>query len=50
MKFQMYDVVRLKHARESLKSGAVGTIVMAYESPREGYDVEFRTLKKKCLS
>ena len=45
MKFQMYEVVRLKRATEGLHEGAEGTIVTAYDSPREGYTVEFPELK-----
>lgn len=43
--FNMYDVVKLKHPRanDGLDAGAVGTIVMAYDFPRPGYEVEFTT-------
>jgi hypothetical protein len=47
MKFQMYDLVRLKHPQRGLASGAKGTVVMAYEYPREGYDVEFPDLRQE---
>ena len=39
--FSEYEVVRLKSDKEGLKAGAEGTIVMAYEYPRIGYQVEF---------
>ena len=41
MQFRMYDVVRLTRVTRGLAAGAEGTIVMAYEFPREGYEVEF---------
>lgn len=44
MKFRLYDVVRLAGPREGIAKGAEGTIVMTYEFPREGYDVEFAEL------
>jgi hypothetical protein len=44
MKFHLYDVVRLTHYKHGLAVGAEGTIVMAYEFPREGYEVEFSDL------
>lgn len=47
MKFQMYDVVRLIRARAGLPAGAQGTIVMMYEGPKEGYDVEFPDLNEE---
>lgn len=46
MKFNMYDVVRLKEAKGGLPAGARGTVVMAYQYPREGYDVEFPELRE----
>ena len=45
MKFQMYEMVRLKKAMSGLPAGAKGTIVMAYDYPREGYEVEFPELQ-----
>jgi Domain of unknown function (DUF4926) len=45
MKFQMYDVVQLKCAKAGLATGTRGTIVMTYEHPEEGYEVEFPDLK-----
>lgn len=50
MKFQIYDVVQLKCAKGGLVAGTQGTIVMAYEYPKEGYDVEFPVgyLKHLC--
>ena len=41
----MFDVVRLGRALHGLAAGAEGTIVMAYQYPREGYEVEFSDLK-----
>jgi hypothetical protein len=46
MKFQMYDVVQLKCAKGGLAAGTQGTIVMTYEYPKEGYDMEFPDLKE----
>ena len=41
--FSEYDVVKLKraHAAQGLEAGAVGAIVMAYDSLPPGYEVEF---------
>lgn len=44
MRFQMYDVVRLKSEKNGLPRGTEGTVVMAYEHPTEGYSVEFPDL------
>jgi hypothetical protein len=41
----MYEIVRLKKETEGLLEGTEGTIVMAYEYPREGYTVEFPELQ-----
>ncbi|MBI1353682.1 MAG: DUF4926 domain-containing protein [Acidobacteria bacterium] len=48
MKYHFYDVVRLKCPKDGLVPGVEGTIVMAYEFPREGYDVEFSDLSPEC--
>jgi hypothetical protein len=39
--FSEFEVVRLKRDQSGLKAGAKGTILMVYEFPRVGYDVEF---------
>ena len=39
--FAEYDLVRLRRPKASLPVGAIGTIVMFYEWPRRGYEVEF---------
>ena len=39
--FSEYEMVRLKRPQSGLESGAVGTIVMAYDSVQPGYEVEF---------
>ena len=39
--FSEYEVVKLKRHLSGLKAGAIGTIVMAYDSVPPGYEVEF---------
>jgi hypothetical protein len=43
MKYKMYEVVRLRHARPDLRltTDDLGAVVMAYEGPPNGYEVEF---------
>ncbi len=42
----MYDIVQLKCEKAGLAAGTKGAIVMTYEYPKEGYDVEFPDLKE----
>jgi hypothetical protein len=39
--FNEFEVVRLKRDQPGIKAGANGTVLMVYESPRVGYEVEF---------
>ncbi len=39
--FSEYQVVRLKRPKEEIPAGAIGAIVMVYDSNPCGYDVEF---------
>jgi len=39
--FSEYEVVRLKRSQSGLAAGAVGTILMVYQYPRIGYEIEF---------
>lgn len=39
--FSEYQVVRLKHPLSGVSAGAIGAVVMVYESDPPGYDVEF---------
>jgi len=45
MKFQMHEMVGLKKATDGPMAGAKGIIVMPYEYPQKGYDVEFPELQ-----
>lgn len=49
MKFRLYDVVRLKSIKQGVAAGAEGTIVMTYEFPKEGYEVEFSEHDQEAL-
>ena len=41
MKFKEYDTVRImKDYEEDVKKGELGVIIMAFEKPREAYEVE----------
>jgi len=39
--FSEYQVVRLKRTMHAVPAGAIGAIVMAYDSVPPGYEVEF---------
>ncbi len=39
--FSEYDVVKLKRPLSGLEAGAVGAILMVYDSVPPGYEVEF---------
>jgi len=42
MKFNEYDMVRVLIDREEdIKKGDIGVIIMIYDDPTEGYEVEF---------
>ena len=42
MKFNEYDTVRvLIDTEHEVKKGDIGAVIMVYEQPTEGYEVEF---------
>ena len=48
--FSEYDVVKLKQSKGDLPAGAMGAIVMVYDSVPRGYDVEFTTAEGITLA
>jgi hypothetical protein len=48
--FSEFEVVSLKKDQLGLKAGARGTILMVYESPRVGYEVEFLDAAGRTLA
>jgi hypothetical protein len=44
-----YDCVRLRLPLDDVPVGAIGVILMAYTSPRVGYEVEFFDESKNSL-
>lgn len=41
MKFKEFDTVRIvRDCEEGLKKGEIGAVLMAFEKPREAYEVE----------
>ena len=42
MKFEEYDTVRvLVDTEKDIKKGDIGVVIMVYDDPTEGYEVEF---------
>jgi hypothetical protein len=52
MKFAELDVVRLKEdiPEMNLISGMIGTILLIFEKPEEGYEVEFANEKGETIA
>jgi Domain of unknown function (DUF4926) len=48
--FSEYDVVKLKQPKAGLPAGAIGAIVMVYDSLPRGYDVEFTNAEGVTLA
>lgn len=52
MQFNLFETVSLlvDFPEEGLKKGDIGTIVMVYSDPQEGYEVEFVDENGKTIS